>query len=246
MISVAICDDRPDQLACTGDLVVEFIKTQATDAQVRCFAHPDQLLDALAGQAFQVYLLDIVMPMLGGIELGREIRKLDREAQIIYVTTEPQFALESFGANPLDYLLKPVSRERLFTALALAFSRVSGLYGKTHVVRTADGLRTLSLSEIVCCEYRRHAVTYMTARGEKIASVTLRQPFSDIVAPLLRDGRFIQPHAAFVANLSRVERLTRDAFHMQGGAVVPIVQKRHAQASDRYMDYLLNQGGARR
>jgi len=246
MISVAICDDMADQLTVTSNLTEEYIKTHNVDMKVSWFSHPDQLLTTLQTERFHVYILDIVMPMVNGIQLGREIRKSDIEAQIIYVTTEPQFALESFSSNPLNYLIKPISKELFFDTMSLALSKVTENIQKVLRIKTSNGIRALNHADIVCCEYIKHTVRYTTTKADYIITVTMREPFADIVAPLFEDYRFIQPHTSYVINMSRVERMTKDAFYMQGGAVVPIAQKRYTQTSDSYLDYLLNKGGSKK
>lgn len=243
MISLAICDDMADQLAIILDLTDEYLRVHNADIQLRQFTHPDELLTALETECFHIYILDIVMPMINGVQLGHEIRKRDKEAQIIYTTTEPQFALESFSVNPLNYLIKPLSKEKYFDTLSFALSKVTENLGKTLVVKTSDGLRILNHSDIIFGEYMKHTVIYTTLKMEKITTITMREPFAEIVAPLLQDYRFIQPHMSYVINMSRVERMTKDTFCMQGGIVVPIAQKRYAMVSDSYFDYLLKKGG---
>lgn len=246
MILLAICDDMADQLSLARELTDEYIRIHNVDIQLRLFVHPDELLTVLETEHFHVYILDIVMPMINGVQLGREIRKRDKDAQIIYTTTEPQFALESFSANPLNYLIKPLSKEKYFDTLSMALSKVTDNINKTLMVKTSDGFCMLNYSEIICCEYSRHTVKYYTLNSEIVTTVTMREPFVEIVEPLLDDYRFIQPHVAYVINMSRVERMTKDTFYMQCGVVVSIAQKRYAMVSDAYFDYLLKKGGSTR
>lgn len=120
MIRHAICDDMQDQLETLRDLTAEYF----VDVEILVFSHPDALLEAVRRELFHIYLLDIVMPMINGIQLGGQLRLSDMAAQIIFTTTEPQFALDAFAGNPVNYLIKPVARERLFETLSLAVSRV--------------------------------------------------------------------------------------------------------------------------
>lgn len=69
------------------------------------FSHPDKLLTTIETESFHLYILDIVMPMVSDIALSKEIRRLDRKAQIIYATTEPQFVLHAYAASPINYLI---------------------------------------------------------------------------------------------------------------------------------------------
>ena len=75
------------------------------------------MLDAAREEPFSLYLLDILMPGVDGLAAAREIRTFDEAAQIVFLTTSPGFAYESYGVRALDYLLKPVDEELLFALL---------------------------------------------------------------------------------------------------------------------------------
>jgi len=242
MLQIAVCDDDPAQLAYLEQLAREFTGERGLEAQVVSFAHPDALETACAKQVFHIYLLDIVMPMLSGLELGRSIRRVNTDAQIIYITTEPGFALDAYAVNPLHYLIKPVRRDELFSALELAVKKVGGGKETAVTIHTKDGLRTISADEIVCCEYVRHHAVYTLSGGAREETATLRESFSEHVAPLLQDGRFLQPHAAFAVNMGFVERLDKAGFTMRGGAFVPVSGKLYAGVRDAYIKYRLGDG----
>ena len=239
MFHIAICDDLPDQLAAIVTYINDFIEKNALDAEIRQFTHPDELLTACETERFHIYILDIVMPMVNGIEAGREIRRLDREAQIIYATTEPSFALEAFSANPINYLVKPIDKATLFETLGLAISKVNTDEESIITIRTRDGLRVVKLSSIIFCEYVKHTAQYALMGGEMLTTRTLQESFSEHVGPLLSDARFLQPHTSFVLNMARVEGFSKNGFVMRGGAVIPIPEKQYASVRNTYMDYLL-------
>jgi DNA-binding LytR/AlgR family response regulator len=243
MLRIAICDDLPDQLAAIAEFINEYIASNDLDAELRQFAHPDALLTTCETVKFHIYILDIVMPMVNGIEVGRAIRRLDREAQIIFATTEPSFALESFQANPINYLIKPIDKARFFQTLDLAVSKVNTEDEPIVTLKTRDGLNVIKLSSIIFCEYTNHFVQY-TLMGEEILTTrSLQESFADHIKPLLSDKRFLQPHTSFVLNMNRVEAFSKNGFVMRGGAVIPIPAKQYAMVRDTYMDYLLAREG---
>ena len=98
MVRIAICDDMSHELQNLVALTEQYVSRNGVDAEVIGFNHPDALLTAMEAERFHVYVLDIVMPMVSGLELGKAIRRIDREAQIIYASTEPQFALQAYAA----------------------------------------------------------------------------------------------------------------------------------------------------
>lgn len=241
MLKIAICDDMEIELKRIMQLTNEYLSIRRLSAEVREFSHPDALLTATENDSFHIFLLDMVMPMVSGLELGQSIRRISTDAQIIYITTEPGFALDAYAVNPLHYLLKPVDKAALFSALDLAAEKVS--YGEeiSITVKTKTGLRTLSADMIACCEYVRHTIIYTLTKGEQVETTTIQGSFAEHIAPLLGDKRFIQPHAAFVVNMSFVERLDKEGFTLKSGNFVPVSGKQFVTVRNIYMSYRLGE-----
>ncbi len=236
MLHIAICDDMPDQLALLAEITHEYIEKQEVSAEILQFIHPDELLTACESEEIQIYLLDMVMPMVDGLEVGRSIRRISREAQIIYITGEPGYALDAYSVNPLNYLIKPVNKHTLFEALSLALLKVNS-NDIVVTIKTKRGLRTLNAGQIIYCEYMNHAVRYMLLGGEQVMTTTLSVNFGEHILPLLKDKRFLSPHASFVVNMSRVEKLTREGFTLKGGNFVPISGKQYIDVREAYLNY---------
>lgn len=245
MLRIAICDDQPKELEIINKCITEYLHAHTLEAEMEEFSHPDKLLTTIGAESFHLYILDIVMPLVSGLELGKEIRRLDREAQIIYVTTEPQFALQAYAASPINYLIKPIEKQQLFDTLTLAISKADLAEEQTFAVKTADNLRVIKLSDIAYCEYRNHAVVFSLTNGEEVLSRTIRENFSEYSAPIFMDRHFLQCHTSFVINLRRVERFAKDSFTLYGGKIVPIAAKQYPTVRDTYMDYLMAKGGQR-
>lgn len=243
MFRIAICDDQPLELETVAAYTKEYLERNQIDAVVHAFSHPDALLFSCEKERFQLYILDIVMPMVNGITVGREIRRFDREAQIIYATSEPGFALDAYAANPVNYLLKPIDKDLFFDTLAFAVTRLDLANEAALTVKTKDGLRVITLFSIAFCEYTERAARYTLVGGETITTRTLQESFAMHIAPLLRNKHFLQPHNAFVVNLARVEGFSKHSFTMRGGMAVPISTKQYAAVRDTYMDYLLTKEG---
>ena len=70
MVRIAICDDMSHELRNLVALTEQYVSRNGVDAEVIGFNHPDALLTAMEAERFHVYVLDIVMPMVSGLELG--------------------------------------------------------------------------------------------------------------------------------------------------------------------------------
>ncbi|PWM43659.1 MAG: DNA-binding response regulator [Clostridiales bacterium] len=235
---IAICDDIPDQLETIFKMVNEYIKANNINAETRTFLHPDTLLEYCKTENAQLYLLDVVMPMMSGVQLGLELRTLDREAQIIYTTSASEYALDSFSVNPLNYLIKPIQKDKLFSTLDLAMMKIKA-NEQTITIKTKHGLHTIPVSEVECCEYINHTVKYTLSGGKIAETTTIKGSFSEYIIPIISDKRFIQPHASFIVNMSCVERLSRDGFTLRSGMFVPVSGKLFSEVKNTYLNFRL-------
>lgn len=240
MLKIAICDDISQELEFIYSYLNEYLISNKIEADIKKFTHPDELMSTLEKENFNIYILDIVMPMVNGLDLGCKIRKQDYESQIIYTTTEPQFALQAYCANPINYLIKPVQKQQFFDTLTLAISKLSLVEDQTFSVRTLDSLRVLKLSEINCCEYRNHTVIFSLKNGEEVISRTIRSSFSEYCEIILNNKHFLQCHTSFIVNMRRIEHFTKYSFTLLGGKIVSISTKQYPKIRDTYMDYLMS------
>lgn len=237
-MKIAICDDNKEALHKNKQYVSDYLDKNGISAEIKVFSDPISLLDACEKETFSLYILDIIMPMMSGIDVGVHIRRLDCEALIIYITTASEFALKSFNANPIDYIIKPIKKEKIFKALDFAFSKTPAVPEKTFLVKTKQGLETIPYSSIICCEQKGHIVVFNLMGGKHVESVTLRIKFSEYVTPLLEDHHFFMPHKSFLVHLGHVEKILDFSFQMQQHILVPIIKSQIVNAKKAYMEYM--------
>lgn len=104
-----IIDDEPLAL----DVIERYVKqTSFLQLHKRC-ASGTEALRILESEHIDLIFLDIQMPDITGVQLSRMISK---DIKIIFTTAYPDFALEGFKVNAVDYLLKPISYEEFYKA----------------------------------------------------------------------------------------------------------------------------------
>ena len=119
MIQIAICDDDAGELEKAGALLETYCGLHR-DADMVCrrFSSGAELLACVnTGVLFDIYLLDILMPGLTGIEVGAAIRETDRDAAIVFLSSSDEFGVTSYRVRAYDYLIKPVEEANLFPTL---------------------------------------------------------------------------------------------------------------------------------
>lgn len=244
-LKIALCDDEIRQLQQVEALLEEYHSARpGGEWAVSSFSSGMSLLEHLQARgAFDVYLLDVIMPGIDGIELGVSIRELDQGGHIVYLTSSPDFAVDSYRARASDYLLKPVEEERLFQALDEIARRLDRERRDFVTVKTRDGFLRLPLGSIVCGELVRRCVHYHLSDGSMIEGISLRGSFQDAVKPLLEDSRFVLCAASFFANLSFVERIGSDGLQLADGRTLPLSRGLRTGVTGRWMDHYLGGEG---
>ncbi len=241
MLRIAVCDDDAAELARSETLLKEFCaRRPGLVAGVTTFPRAQGLLDALEkGADFDLYLLDVIMPEKNGIEAGKEIRDLGRDGAIIYLTTSPDYAVDSYQTQAFYYLLKPVDRGRLFEVLDRAVDALDKRKDQTTIVSTAAGLRSIPLSDVLYVERVDRSMRYYLTSGEAVDSRTLRGSFRDGAAPLLEDRRFFLCGASFVLGLHHVKSVERGKATLDSGGWVPVAQNACGALKQAWMNYWL-------
>lgn len=239
MLDIAICDDDPTQLSLLASYTEEFIQANAIGAVIHQFDHPDRLLSKCEKQRYHLYILDIVMPMINGLEVGKAIREYDQEAFILYATNEPNFALQSFTTHPINYLIKPIDKQQFYSTLQLVVSKLNLSEEKTCLIKTREGIRVIRYSEILSCEYSKHTVTYTLTRQRCFTTCVIKGTFSQHIEPLLQDSRFIRPHVSYVLNMEHVDSFTKSQFTLRSGQSIPIATNHYEAVRIGYMQYLV-------
>ena len=114
---IAVCDDQIEELETLASLLHLWQAERQKVLRFKMFRSAAELLDAARNEAFTLYLLDVMMPGTDGLEAAREIRSFDDAVGIVFLTSSPNFAYESYSVRALDYLLKPISAKLLFPLL---------------------------------------------------------------------------------------------------------------------------------
>ena len=112
MLRLAICDDMSEFLLSTK-MQLEQWKDKPEELIIELFNNGDSLIEAHIANPYDIIFLDVLMPLLNGIETASEIRKHDSSVKIVFLTSTSAFAVDSYTVHADNYLLKPVAQDKL-------------------------------------------------------------------------------------------------------------------------------------
>ncbi len=154
-MTISLCDDNARERGYIRQLVLDWALRPGADfVRVREYPPAEALLFSYPDSPPDILLLDIEMPGMNGVELAKSIRARAEAAQIIFITGYPDFIAEGYEVEALHYLIKPVTREKLWEVLDRAAVKIAQSERKI-LVPFDGGKVALPLREIRYIEAQR-------------------------------------------------------------------------------------------
>lgn len=233
-VNFVLCDDDTNDLEQLRLFVEDYIIQRGLNGEALCFRDPEDVVRYSETAECAVYLLDVVMPGTDGIGLGKKLRGHRKDSPVIYISYSREFALDAFSVHAFSYLVKPFTREQLFSELDESLEKI-GLSSRKLSVRTADGTMIIGLSEIIAVEYLAHRLVFHLENGGKIECAYRREPFDVQAEFVMRTGEFLKVSASYLINRKNVQGVLSNEFVMRDGSRYKITRK-FIDARSRYIN----------
>lgn len=217
MYQVALCEDEKifsEMLEKTCRIILD---KQSIEHHISVFDSSAGFWAAFSQEQkrYDIILLDIVMDGVNGMELARMVRKADKNATIIFITSNRDYALQGYDVNALHYLMKPVDTgllERLITS-----DYHNRFKNEFYIFGSGSEKTRVSVKDIICLETvnRRVAVTLLDR--------TIYHPgkLSELLDKLPK-FMFVRCHQAFAININNILELNRKSAIAINGKSIPV------------------------
>ena len=146
--------------------------------------------------------------------------------------------MESYTVHAANYLLKPVSRESLFSALNDISAQQKADRKNYITVKSNIGVRKILLSQLVYVEAQDRRVIYHLQNGGQVDCIAR---FSAIAGELLKNIEFIQPHRSYLVNMSYINIIGTMDMELQDHTVLPLAQRRVTEIKEHYLAYQMGE-----
>lgn len=235
MLQIAVCDDNIDELSNMAQLLNLYRASKNFNCEYAVFSNGFELVSALEkGKRFDIYCLDIIMPGFMGIEVAKTIRGFDKTAPVLFLTSSPEFALESYSVKAINYVLKPISKEKLFFTLDEVLEQLKMEKEDVVIVKSNEGVQKIRISNLVFAEVIGRNVLYHLHSGKVIEC---NEAFSSVCDTLLNYGCFIKPHRSYLVNMQYVDTIENHQITLQTLSSVPIAQGKTREMKQQYLNY---------
>ena len=242
MINAIIVDDE----SCFREMIQFFL----TDyfPEIKVIAQADNVEDAvryISESKPELVFLDIEIKGGTGFHVLQKLK--DRDFKLIFITAFNDFAIQAFKFSAIDYILKPINefefkagveravleiqKEVTSVPVDLLLNNSQQKADKKLVLRTAQEIHIVNVSEIVRCEADNVYTTFYINSGEKIIVSKGLTEYVD----LLESYGFLRPHQSHLINLSFVKKLDKSdggVIILKNNTIIPISSRRKQAIMD--------------
>ena len=222
-----------------ADSLVSAWKKDSEDVIVELFSDGDSLIDAHIKNPFDIILLDIVMPLMNGIDTAAQIRKNDKSVTLVFLTSSPEFAIESYSVHANGYLLKPIDKEKLYACLDEMYTDIRE-DTKHILIKDANSIHRIELRSIEYAEAQGKHVVFTLSNGERIKS---SEPFYAYADKLTLQDGFLKCHRSYIVNIFRISKYTPKEITMRSGYRIPISRTAHKDFEAAYFELTFGKVG---
>lgn len=199
-------------------VVVHFIEKTNYLQLIKEFDNAIDAMHYLDEEHVDIIFLDVQMPEMTGMEF---INALEKDIEIILITSEQKYAVEAFEKKVTDYLVKPIEYARFIQAVQKAQSnvdikRAETVRRKEFYVRADAKIVRISYCKILFVEALADYVIIQTETKKHIVHFTMKG-----LANRLPEDIFVRTHRSYIVNLDKIEALEDNSL-LIGEKYIPI------------------------
>jgi DNA-binding LytR/AlgR family response regulator len=199
-------------------VVAHFIERTKFLQLTKAFDNAIDALKYLDEEHVDIIFLDIQMPEMSGMEF---INTLEKDIEIILITSEEKYAVEAFEKKVTDYLVKPIEYGRFLQASQEAerkveIKRAAAVVRKEFYVRTDSKIVRIPFRNILFVEALADYVIIQTEQKKHIVHFTMKG-----IANRLPEDEFVRTHRSYIVNLEKIEALEDNSVVM-GDKYIPV------------------------
>lgn len=231
MMRVAIVDDEQSVRYRLSEYIRRFSEESGIKMETIPFSSGQGILKDYS-MSYDIIIFDIDMPGINGMDTARELRKIDQNVTIIFMTNIAQYAINGYEVDAVDYIIKPVS----YYDFSMKFHRTvaKAAQKKEHLLKieTGDGVRRIRMAAIIYVEVQSHYLYFHCIKN----TYKTRGNMQDAQRELSKYS-FVQIHRSYMVNLRYVEKVKGNEITVKE-KILPVGRAYKETVKQSYMQYI--------
>lgn len=230
---IAIVEDDIHFAETAEKAIKDFFAARKEAAEIRLLGCTD-LLDEMSGQrSYDLYLLDVEMPGMNGMELAERIRFRDRNARIVFLTSYEKYALQGIRIGVYYYILKDSYQEELCLILERICREEEERREDYYVILTKRYGSRVRMDNILYLTKEKKYTFFQCLNG---AMYSERDSMENVFRRL-PEKRFMMINKGIAVNMKHVVQFAKLEVVMRDGTVLPVSRQLGPSVRDKLADY---------
>lgn len=233
MLEIAVCDDDIIVTGKVEKLLEKIGQKYNVQMSIEVFWDGDELVESIkSGERFDIIYLDIEMKRMNGLDAANEIRKIDRESLLIYITSHESYMPVTFDYRPFQFIVKPIQIDKFEQCFVKAHQEILRNDSYFQFKYNKTNHRILA-QNIMYFESNKRVISI-------IAQDTIMKFYGklDGVENALRGSKlnFLRIHQSYLVNFKYIEEIAYDRVKLIDGQVLYISEDRRKKIGRQYCD----------
>ena len=233
MYRIALCENNPDDSYRIELLLEKLFSNQKKLYSLSAYSSAEDFMHDFQPRMFDIILMDVEMGRLNGIEAAIQLRRADSSVVIIFTTAFAENVFSSFAAEPLNYLLKPVSSVEFRQTMETALQKVDALQKASFAFSFNSVSYRIPTKDIIYLESRQRLVYLHTTDQVYRFYGKLPEIRSN---PIFQS--FITCHHSFLVNPEYIQKISPGTVTMNNGERIPISKSHAKDVQNAYLDFI--------
>lgn len=207
-----IVDDEP----LAHDILSDYVSKLKHLELVNTYTNPIEAFSSIERDKIELVFLDVQMPELTGIQF---MKLLGNKAKVILTTAYPEYALDGYEHNVVDYLLKPISFERFQKACDKVVNNAAVVEENSveldHIfIKSEHKIVRIDLSSILYIEGLKDYISIYTTKERVLTLMNMKK-----IEEMLPSKRFIRVHKSYIVPLDKINSIEKNRIYIDGQGV---------------------------
>ena len=229
-MKIAICEDDIYMSETLKGYVKDFLDSKEMLFTIETFDTAEKFNSST--ETYDLLFLDYELPDSNGMEIAKNLRKINKKTTIIFTTSFPQFVFDSFEVDTFRYLVKPVSCEKIEKVMT-DFINSFEQYAKIDIPTDGGGVVFVSLPEIMYIESNGRYTTVRTNSTSYVSPKALATFQAEI-----NSFRFYRTHRTFLVNMKYITEIHGSTIVLTNGEKVSISRRNLSTFNNAYFNFL--------
>lgn len=231
MISVAIVEDDNNYKDEIIQHLEKYSDEQGITFDIVDFSDGEDILESYSG-SYDLILMDIEMKFLDGMSTAKRIREFDTNVAIMFITNAPQYAINGYLVDALDYVLKPINYFSFSKRLERALSKINKNDEDFITIQMKNYVKKLPIKDLLYIEVQNHDLIFKTKEHDYIGRGTLND-----YEKSLKKFDFFRCHRSYLVNISKVDGYKGNEIDISSN-IIPISRTTKKELMERLNAFL--------